>query len=103
MSPEGICGHFRFSKMISLHAKNLESAPLAEPHIALIFSCRTLTRSEKVSCRTLRIAEPKPLKSEKDYLAEHCNAGGPFENAQDQGGRGTCAISHPRIFLRIKS
>ena len=63
----------RFSKMISL--QNLESAPLAEPHVAVMFSCRTLTRSAKVSCRTLRIAEPKALNSEKDYLAEPWNAG----------------------------
>ena len=61
--------------MISLHAKNLESALLAEPHIAVMFSCRTLTRSAMVSCRTHRIAEPKALNSEKDYLAEPWNAG----------------------------
>ena len=67
--------HKRFSKMISLHAKNLESALLAEPHFALMFSCRTLTRSAKVSCQTLRIAEPKALNSERDYLAEPRNAG----------------------------
>ena len=61
--------------MISLHAKNLESALLAEPHVAVMFPCRTLTRSAKASCRTLRIAEPKALNLEKDYLAEPWNAG----------------------------
>ena len=61
--------------MISLDAKNLESELLAEPHVAVMFSCRTLTRSAKVSCRTLQIAEPKALNSEKDYLAEPWNAG----------------------------
>ena len=127
--------------MISLNAKNLESALLAEPHVAVMFSCQRiakgaggkgprqktsksvkkffrhfsiifaqgkkrkkssksvkkffdtfrqfsrrapffrpllgggscslaepLTRSAKVSCRTLQIAEPKALNSEKDYL-----------------------------------
>ena len=34
--------------MISLHAKNLESALLADPHVAVMFSCPTLTRSAKV-------------------------------------------------------
>ena len=66
--------------MISLTAKNLESVLLAEPNVAVIFSCRTLTRSAKVSCRTLQIAEPQALNSEKDYLAEPWNEG-PFENA----------------------
>ena len=61
--------------MISLRAKNLESALLAEPHVAVMFSFRTLTRSAKVSCRTLRLAEPKALNAEKDYLAEPWNAG----------------------------
>ena len=56
--------HKRFSKMISLHTKNLESALLAEPHVAVMFSCRTL-----------QIAEPKALNLEKDYLAEPWNAG----------------------------
>ena len=65
----------RFSKMISLNAENLESALLAEPHVAVMFSCRTLTRSVKVSCRTLQIAEPKALNLEKDYLVEPWNAG----------------------------
>ena len=65
----------RFSKMISLNAKNLESVLLAEPQLAVMFPCRTLTRSAKVSCRTLRLAEPKALNSEKDYLAEPWNAG----------------------------
>ena len=69
--------HKTFSKMISLQAKNLESVLLAEPHVAVIvmFFCRTLIRSAKVSCRTLQIAEPKALNSEKDYLAERWNAG----------------------------
>ena len=61
--------------MISLNAKNLESALLAEPHVAVMFSCRTLTRSANVSCRSLQIAEPKALKLEKAYLAEPWNAG----------------------------
>ena len=61
--------------MVSLHAKDLESALLAEPHVAVMFSCRTLTRSAKVSCRTLQIAEPKALNLEKDYLAEPWNVG----------------------------
>ena len=67
--------HKRFSKMISLNAKNSESALLAEPHGAVMFSCRTLTSSAKVSCRTLEIAEPKALNLEKDNLAEPWNAG----------------------------
>ena len=67
--------HKRFSKMISLNAKNLESVLLAEPQLAVMFPCRTLTRSAKVSCRTLQNAEPKALNSEKDYLAEPRNAG----------------------------
>ena len=58
-----------------LNAKNLKSVLLAEPHVAVMFSCRTLTRSAKVSCRTLKIAELKALNSEKDYLAEPQNAG----------------------------
>ena len=40
-----------------------------------MFSCRTLTRSAIVSCRTLQIAEPKALNLEKDYLAEPWNSG----------------------------
>ena len=64
--------HTRFSKMIFLNAKNSESALLAEPHGAVMFSCRTLTFSAKQSCRTLEIAEPKAL---KDNLAEPWNAG----------------------------
>ena len=67
--------HKRFSKMIFLNAKNSESALLAEPHGAVMFSCRTLTFSAKVSCRTLEIAEPKALNLEKDNLAEPWNAG----------------------------
>ena len=67
--------HKRFSKMIFLNAKNSESALLAEPHDAVMFSCRTLTFSAKVSCRTLEIAEPKALNLEKDNLAEPWNAG----------------------------
>ena len=43
----------RFSKMIFLNAKNSESSLLAEPQGAVMFSCRTLTFSAKVSCRTL--------------------------------------------------
>ena len=39
-----------------------------------MFSYRTLTRSAKVSCRTLQIAEPKALNLEKGYLAEPWNA-----------------------------
>ena len=54
--------------MISPNAKNLESVLLAEPRVAVIVSCRTLTCSAKVSCRTLKIAEPNALISEKDYL-----------------------------------
>ena len=65
----------RFSKMISWNAKNLGSALLAEPHVAVMFSCRTLTPSEKVSCRTVQIAEPNALNLGKDYLAEPRNAG----------------------------
>ena len=56
--------------MISLNAKNLESVLLAQHHVAVMFSCRTLTRSEKVCCRTLQVAERKALNLEKDYLAE---------------------------------
>ena len=48
----------RFSKMIFLNAKNSGNALLAEPHGAVRFSCRSLTFSAKVSCRTLEIAEP---------------------------------------------
>ena len=70
-----ITPHKRFSKMIFLNAKNSESALLAEPHGAVMFSCRTLTFSAKVSCRTLEIAEPKALNLEKDNLAEPWNAG----------------------------
>ena len=61
--------------MIFLNAKNSESALLAEPHGAVMFSCRTLTFSAKVSCRTLEIAEPKALSLEKDHLAEPWNGG----------------------------
>ena len=67
--------HKRFSKMIFLNAKNSEIALLAEPHGAVMFSCRTSTFSAKVSCRTLEIAEPKALNLEKDNLAEPWNAG----------------------------
>ena len=42
--------HKRLSKMISLNAKNLENVLLPEPQVAVMFSCRTLTRSAKVSC-----------------------------------------------------
>ena len=54
---------------------SLESALLAELHVAVMFSCRTLTRSAMVSCRTLQLAEPKALNLEEDYLAEPWNAG----------------------------
>ena len=67
--------HKRFSKMISQNVKNLESVLLAEPHVAVMFCCRTLIHSEKVSCRTLQIAEPKALNLEKDCLAEPWNVG----------------------------
>ena len=56
-------------------AKNLESVLLAEPHVAVMFSCRTLTGPAKVSFRTLQIAEPKALTLEKDYFPEPWNAG----------------------------
>ena len=65
----------RFSKMISLNAKILESVVLSEPHVAVMFSCRPLTHSAKVCCRTLQIAELKALNVEKDYLAEPSNVG----------------------------
>ena len=61
--------------MISLHAKYLESALLVEPHVAVMFSCRTLTRSAEVSCRTLQIAEPKAMDLEKDYLSGKSKGG----------------------------
>ena len=61
--------------MICLNSKNSESALLAEPHGAAMFSCRTLTLSAKVSCRTLEIAKPKALNLEKENLAEPWNAG----------------------------
>ena len=56
----------RFSKIISRNAKTLESALLAEPHVAVMSPCRTLTRSAKVSCRTLQIAEPKASRKRCD-------------------------------------
>ena len=61
--------------MIFRDAKSLESVLLAEPHVAVMLSCRTLTRSAKESCRALQIAEPKALNLEKDYLAEPWNVG----------------------------
>ena len=75
--------------MIFQNAKNSESALLAEPHGAVMFSCRTLTFSAKVSCRTLlEIAEPKALNLEKDNLAEPWNAGSfrvcPKKSAEEQ-------------------
>ena len=73
--------HKRFSKMISLNAKKLETVLVAEHHVAVMFSCRTFTCSAKVSCRTLQIAEPKALNLEKDYLAEAWNARS-FRNSQ---------------------
>ena len=62
--------HKRFSKMIAL-----ESILLAEPHVAVMLSCRTLTRSAKVCRRTLQVAEPKALNLEKGCLAEPWNVG----------------------------
>ena len=59
----------RFSKMISLNAKNLEETyflPNPMLHVAVMFSCRTLTRSAKVCCRTL---------SKSPNLAEAWNVG----------------------------
>ena len=49
-----------------------------------MFSCRTLTFSAKVSCRTLEIAEPKALSLEKDHLAEPWN-GGSFRICPQKG------------------
>ena len=48
--------------------EDLKSIPLAKPRVAVMFSCRTLTRSAKSCCRTLHIAEPKALNVEKDQL-----------------------------------
>ena len=72
LSSENATGtpHKRFSKIISLNAKNLESVP----DVAVMFSCQTLTHSAKVFCRALQIAKPKALNSEKDYPAEAWNA-----------------------------
>ena len=61
--------------MISLNVKNLDTALLAEPHVIVMLSCRTLARSAKVTCRTLQIAAPLALNLEKVYLAEPWNAG----------------------------
>ena len=61
--------------MIFQNAKILESVLLVELYVAVMFSCRTLSRSAKVSCRTPHLAEPKALNLEKDYLAEPWNAG----------------------------
>ena len=61
--------------MISLNTKSLESVLLTEPHIAVMFSFRTLTDSVKVSSRTLQIVEPKALNLEKGYLAELWSVG----------------------------
>ena len=72
--------HKRLSKMISLNAKNLESILLAEPHIAVMFSSRTLTRSAKVADKTLQIAEPKPWMRRR-ILLPNPGMPGPFENA----------------------
>ena len=58
--------HKRFSKMISLNAKNLESVFLAEPHVAVMLSCRTL--SAKVCCRTLQSPNRKPWNRRKIVL-----------------------------------
>ena len=50
--------HKRFSKMISPNAMNLENVLLAEPHVAVMFPCRTLTPFRKgiftnpPNCRT---------------------------------------------------
>ena len=51
-------------------SKKLESVLLAEPHVPVMFPCRTLTRSEKDVGRTLQVAQPKALNLEKDSLAE---------------------------------
>ena len=59
--------------MISLNAKNLQCILLAKPHVAVMFSFRTLTRSAKVCFRTLQIPEPKAMNLEKACL------GGPLE------------------------
>ena len=61
--------------MISLNDTNLESVLLAETRVAVMFSCRTLARSAKVSCRTLQVAEPKVQNLKKDHLAELWNVG----------------------------
>ena len=65
----------KFSKMISVNVKSLGSMLLAEPHVTVMFSCRTLTRSARVCCRTLQVAELKALNFEKDSLAEPCHVG----------------------------
>ena len=95
--------HNRFSKVISRNAKTLESALLAEPHVAVILSCRTLTPSAKVSCRTLQIAEPKALNLEKDYLAEPSTAGSfricPFLEGVLEGARKV--FSKDKVLRRV--
>ena len=53
----------------SLETPRIWRAYFAEPHIAVMFSCQTLTRSAKVSCRTLWGAkgptEPETQKNSK--------------------------------------
>ena len=61
--------------LIFLNAKNLESVLLSEPTCCGHVSCRTLTHSAKVCCRTFQIAEPKVLSFEKDSLAKPWNVG----------------------------
>ena len=67
--------HKRFSKIISLSAKNLEGVLLAEPRFPVMLSCQTLTRSAKVCGQALQTAQPKALDLEKDHLAEPWNVG----------------------------
>ena len=50
-------------------SQNLESMLLAEPHVAVMFSCRTLTRLAEICCRTLQTAEPEALNLEKGFLS----------------------------------
>ena len=88
--------HLVWTLLIFLNMKNLESVRLDEPHVAVIFSCRTMTRSAKVSCRTLQIAEPRALNSEKDYLPSHLRpviikpVGLIFEISDSNPTRGKC-------------
>ena len=84
--------HKKFSKIISLNVKNLESVLLAEPYVDVMFSCRTLTCSAKVCCRTLQIAVPKALHVEKDYPAEPANVGSFLEITRKYGQKGLDAL-----------